>query len=411
MFTFNSYSGLLLIGCVQALVFAIILLVRWQREERLHDLLASLILMVGGLYAAQWMFGFASWYDEQDWRSTVMFYIEWDHLAALGPLIWLYFRSVTNTDFRWERRYWLHFLPAIIFFVLPVANTIYDFIFYAWLGGNSFEGFGGSRGPAMEFKHANPVMGSIDTFEDAFARLQLPIYLVLTLKEYRKYRTYIANQFANETEYFLQGLRVLLYTFLIGIGLAFLSELTAILNGIDSYSDVWPRYFAISILVYAAAIQFFRLDARQTRELKFDPSPKLQSEMKEELPEDLEQWIAKLEEQLEAHHDFLEPDLKLADLSERIGANTSILSKVINAHYGKNFNDFINAKRCERFLHRLENGEHKQHTLLSLALDSGFNSKSTFNRSFKKQMGYSPGQAIKNLDALGSNDDLTRPKT
>jgi len=407
MFNFNPYSGLLLIGCVQAFVFSVILLFRWKRDERLHDLFASLTLIVGGLYAAQWMLGFAGWYDDRDWRSTIMFYIEWDHLVALGPFIWLYFRSLTNTDFRWENKYWLHLLPAMLFAMLPICLSAYDFIGHALLGGNAFEGFGGSRGPAMEFKHTNSIMGFIDTAEDVIARLLLPIYLILTLKQYRSYRSYVANQFANGVEYNLSGLRVLLYTFLVGIGLAYFSEVVAVVSGIETYSDVWPRYFAISVLVYAAAIQFFRLDARQTRGLKFDPEPKIEVEIKEDQSVDLKRWVSLLDKQLDTHHDYLEPDLKLADIADRIGTNASVLSKVINAHFGLNFNDFINAKRCEAFMTRLHNGEHHQHTLLSLALDSGFNSKSTFNRAFKKQMGISPGQAVKNL---GSNDDLTRPK-
>jgi len=407
MFNFNSYSGLLLIGCLQALIFAVILLLRWRRDERLHDLFAALILVIGGMYAAQWMLGFAGWYDNQDWRSTIMFYLEWSHLTALGPLIWLYFRAVTNTDFVWEKKHWLHFIPALIFTLPPIGAIFYDFIIHALLGGNAFEGFGGSRGPAMDMLNENSFFGVLDTIEDGISKLLLPIYLIFTLKEYRKYRDYVGKQFANGAEYFLPGLRFLLYTFLIGLALAFVSEIFALASGVEAYSDVWPQYFAISVLVYAAAIQFFRLDARQTRQLRFEPETETEPSDKEDLQEDLDRWILKLEKQLATHQDYLEPDLKLADLADRIGANTSVLSKVINAHYGLNFNDFINAKRCEAFMKRLQNGEHKQHTLLSLALDSGFNSKSTFNRAFKKHFGISPGQAVKELV---SNHDLTRPK-
>lgn len=407
MFNFNAYSGLLLIGCMQALVFSTILFIRWRQDDRLHDLLAALILMVGGLYAAQWMLGFAGWYDDQDWRSTIMFYVEWSHLSALGPLIWLYFLSVTNTDFQWERKYWLHFLPALIFSIAPLSFLIYDFLVHALLKGNAFEGFGGSRGPAMEFLNSNKWMGFLDTTEDVFVRIQTPAYLIFTLRAFRNYKSYVADQFANGSEFLLRGLRVLLYTFLFGIGFAFLSEILALASGVEDYSDVWPQYFAVSVLVYASAIQFYRLDTRQTRQLKFNPIPPPKTESTEDQPVDIKRWVAKLENQLNTSHDYLAPDLKLADLADRIGTNTSILSKVINAHYGLNFNDFINSKRCEVFMLRLQNGEHKQHTLLSLALDSGFNSKSTFNRAFKKQMGISPGQAIKDLV---SNDDLKRPK-
>ncbi|MEO0731920.1 MAG: AraC family transcriptional regulator, partial [Bacteroidota bacterium] len=76
-----------------------------------------------------------------------------------------------------------------------------------------------------------------------------------------------------------------------------------------------------------------------------------------------------------------------------------VLSKVINGVYGMNFNDFINARRCEAFLRKIREGDHRRHTLLSIALDCGFNSKSTFNRAFRKHAGISPGQAVRELVA------------
>ena len=87
VFDFNFYSSLLLIGFVQGLVYACLLLLRGLRQDRISDFFAASILLVGALYVAPWMLGFAGWYDAHDWRTTLMFYGSWNNLSLLGPLV------------------------------------------------------------------------------------------------------------------------------------------------------------------------------------------------------------------------------------------------------------------------------------------------------------------------------------
>jgi AraC-like DNA-binding protein len=109
-------------------------------------------------------------------------------------------------------------------------------------------------------------------------------------------------------------------------------------------------------------------------------------------------WSLKLEKHLASERAYLDPELNLTQLAKQLKTNSSQLSKVINTVHGQNFNDFINELRCAAFMQALEAGEHRIRTLLSLALDSGFNSKATFNRAFKKCYGISPGEAAKRID-------------
>lgn len=60
-----------------------------------------------------------------------------------------------------------------------------------------------------------------------------------------------------------------------------------------------------------------------------------------------------------------------------------------------NFNDFINQYRVKAVIKKMEAGEHTIQTLLGLALEVGFNSKSTFNRAFKRHTSRSPNDYIK----------------
>ncbi|WP_273446944.1 helix-turn-helix domain-containing protein [Neolewinella agarilytica] len=412
MFEFNEWSGPLLPGFLQGLVFAAILALRGYREERISDYLAALLLLMGSLYVGQWMLGFAGWYDAHDWRTTLMFYIEWKNLLAFGPLIWLYFRALTNTDFRWERRYWWHFVPLLIVLLEPIIVFLYDWFFWRLIKGAPFEFFYGTRGPAAEWANNDNGFQFWYYGVAAFSFCHLIFYLIKTLKDYRHYRQYLAAEFSNANQLSFSHLRFTLYLMLFGVSLTFLLELGNLIYS-TSYIDSWDSFFVMSVFTFLVAIQFLTISPTATRALRFEPekqtptttpadssNPKPASNPAASaavVDEDLQRWAEKLTQRLDSHEDYLNPDLKMGELASQLRTNSSILSKVINTVHGQNFNDYINGLRCEVFLDKVRAGEHLRHTLLSLALDCGFNSKSTFNRAFRKYAGKSPGQMVREI--------------
>ncbi|HKJ17924.1 MAG TPA: helix-turn-helix domain-containing protein [Xanthomonadales bacterium] len=90
---------------------------------------------------------------------------------------------------------------------------------------------------------------------------------------------------------------------------------------------------------------------------------------------------------------WLDGDLSLQGLAEAVGMSPNNLSQVINDVEKQSFRDFINARRIEGACQRLDQSPHAN--LLELALSCGFNSKSSFNRAFKKFTGKTPSQYIK----------------
>ncbi len=95
---------------------------------------------------------------------------------------------------------------------------------------------------------------------------------------------------------------------------------------------------------------------------------------------------------------YKDPELTLSGLSKKVNSNPSVVSRVINQGYQMNFNDFINKYRVEAVVGMLQKGIYKNQTLLSIAFDCGFNSKSTFNRAFKKSISCSPKEYIIQLE-------------
>jgi AraC-like DNA-binding protein len=107
-----------------------------------------------------------------------------------------------------------------------------------------------------------------------------------------------------------------------------------------------------------------------------------------------DQEALRLKERLTAVMDSERPwqnsELTLADLAARLSTSPHKLSEVLNSQLGQTFYDIVNGYRVREVQRRIAAGEAERVTMLALALDAGFASKSTFNLVFKKHTGQTP---------------------
>ena len=89
---------------------------------------------------------------------------------------------------------------------------------------------------------------------------------------------------------------------------------------------------------------------------------------------------------------YLDADLSLPELANRLAIPSHHLSRVINEQFEANFFDFINQYRIEEVKVRIDNPEYQNLSLLGIAFECGFNTKSAFNRVFKKMTGFTPSE-------------------
>ncbi len=108
-----------------------------------------------------------------------------------------------------------------------------------------------------------------------------------------------------------------------------------------------------------------------------------------------QEMLRRLEEVMAQDRPYLDPRLSLGDLARQADLSTHHLSQLINEHLKTSFYDFVNGYRVEAFKHRIVAGHHQTRTLLAIALDCGFNAKSSFNRIFKKATGQTPSAFVK----------------
>lgn len=118
------------------------------------------------------------------------------------------------------------------------------------------------------------------------------------------------------------------------------------------------------------------------------------SDVSEEVKTQILQGLDKLEKQ----EYFLKQECNSYNVAKKIGTNTTYLSKVINNHYGKNFNTYINDLRINYAIVRLKNDVFfRSYSIQSIAEEVGYKSADSFTRYFKKDTGLNPSFYIKEI--------------
>lgn len=140
-----------------------------------------------------------------------------------------------------------------------------------------------------------------------------------------------------------------------------------------------PRYKQYQEIIFP------KMDGQQTQRLK---KPLLGDKA-------VQKYSDRLNKHIHENKPYLDPDLSLRSLAKQIEIHPNELSWLLNESIGKNFNDFINHFRVINFKTISKDPKSSHITLIGLAYQSGFNSKTVFNTSFKKETGITPGQYLK----------------
>jgi AraC-like DNA-binding protein len=114
-------------------------------------------------------------------------------------------------------------------------------------------------------------------------------------------------------------------------------------------------------------------------------------------PELIEQYKAAIIDAMTVDKIYLNNKLSIYEVSKQLDIPRQYISEVLNVHMNTNFQDFINHYRVNEFVDRLKNDQNKHFTLLGIATDVGFSSKSSFNATFKKIKGLTPTQYKNNM--------------
>lgn len=392
-FDFNEKSSILLVFFLHGLVFATLLLIKGTQSDEKSNYWLSVFTLLCSLYIAPFMFGYAGWYGDKIYRD-ILFYVPFQQLLLLPPVLYYYFKTLFDKSFAFSKKHILHFLPAALYLLYSLIIFITDKIilkeYYFYEDGRDKD---------------------LDTWYQVTGFISLALYLVLSLKLYTRYKKIIYNTVSFADTLLFKWAKRFLIAFLL---LLSIRVLFFILNPEwGEFGKKFWYYVCFSILFYFISISGYVNSIRSLISFndinsdsndKTDVSISLKTNTSQTINDDrndmqdLSVWKEKIENLMLVDKLYENPELTISDLCNQIGTHSKKISEVINQGFGLNFNDFINHYRTKAVINRLEKGDYNTVTLLSIAYDCGFNSKSTFNRAFKRETALTPKEYIeKNL--------------
>lgn len=389
LFDFSFKSSFLLLFFFHGLVFAVLLFIKGIQTNNKPALWLSAFTLLCVLYISPFMLGYAGWYSQQPYRN-ILFYTPLQQLLVLPPLLYFYCRSLFDRSFVFTRKQLLHFLPAALYLLYSCVVVVTDQLV---LGEYYF--YADERDKDFSFWYQAAGFGS------------LLVYLLLSLRSYYTYKQITYNTVSYADSLTFAWAQRFLLAFLL---LLILRALFFFINPEwDEFGRKFWYYLSFSVLFYYISISgyvntvrsvtFFNEPGASLAEKAaehVDPvedEPQQDVAVKKELP-DSDYWKSKIEQLVLDEKLYENPELSVADIAQPLGIAPKKVSQIINQGFAVNFNDYINQHRVKAVIAKLQEGEHSIQTLLAIAYDCGFNSKSTFNRAFKRHTGLSPNAYI-----------------
>ncbi|RBL90497.1 helix-turn-helix domain-containing protein [Chitinophaga flava] len=332
-----------------------------------NRLLAALILAIA-FWLMDHFIRIAGIYDQRpDLYFMPIFYS-----FGFGPLLYFYVRSLVNQNFKFKRIHLLHFIPVALQFALYLTLAFCPFVFKEWYWENVHR----------------PYTYRIE-FDGTWA--SLGIYLIMSVRLLRRYQQWVQNNFSELSKIRLNWLITILIVSMILCFQWFIEILLRDLKGLYFDYDYSVEILGITALVLGVAgirqsnlsgVTYEVTDKQMAEDAKalFEPDPEI---------------LNRIREAMEKQQLYLNPGLTLVDLAQAIKLNPKVVSRHINTGYQKSFNDYVNAYRVEEVKRKLTPANLEKTTIISIAMDAGFNSKTTFNRIFKEFTGMAPSEFIR----------------
>jgi AraC-like DNA-binding protein len=305
-----------------------------------------------------------------------------------GPILYFYVLFMTKSGKKFSHINLLHFIPFLVFFVVSVLfreQRVFS---------NLSDFFVQDKIISLRIVYGTCFFVSIST------------YSILAFIAIRNHQRNLKNLVSYTSgKLTLNWLKIISISFYVSYIIFFI---LGGLNIIVSFIPFDPYY---TIFVFIALFSFIygfyiirqpdlliALDSdNDDKEIVSDKPPKgyLRSGLKKS---EAEKLLKSLIDFTEMHKPYLDRDLNINIMSDLTGISKHHITEILNEYHDRNFFTFINEYRVNEVIERLKDPHNDNFTLLAIAYDSGFNSKSTFNSIFKLITGLTPTQYSSNLN-------------
>lgn len=383
-------NTILFLGAIQGIILTVILfnVKSNQLSNRLLGTLTFLWAILLSLFALQ---SYGLFYN-----FPHLLYTFSSLIFAWFPLLYLSIKYLISSHNKFQKPDFLHFIP-MIFHVLMFTP------FYLKSGAEKLEIINKNEGYYFW----------ADVVSEEILALQGIVYTILALALIQNYKKNIVDYQSNINSKVLNGYRIgiilALVAWVVGIIGAHIEKLDIDL-GIDLFMIVYLIFVAIIYLLSILTLrspEVFKLSKSELRQVKsktaikspdnkidqikdINQSYKIEEDKNNNLRD--EYLSNMLLELMKKEKPYLNPDLSLQEMAEKLNVSRHNLSAIINQQQKMNFYEFVNAYRIEEVKQLMKTPENKNKNNYDLAFDAGFNSKASFYRIFKQVTHQTPSE-------------------
>ena len=354
----NIYNLLIAFCMLQGFIFGSIL---FFRNKFNHHLKYLGVLVLFFSFYILWVLKFDFGLQEQ---LPNLQFLPALFIWGIGPAFYIYFKLYLGQSISLKKIY-KYFIPLLL------EQLYFNMITLIWWSNN------------WNYSEMNTIekllVNSVFSVEHLVGIIIIGFYII---KSFQLIRKKDLHNSINSISFFFYSL---FFTYLIWANYSFYDALYFNFN--LPPSNFYTFYIILSILLYSISILGFRLNNSKFSLVSIT-SESIITIKALELANRIESIVE--EEEL-----YLNPDLNLNYLSKLLEVTPNKISRTINLVKNQPFRDFINQYRVENFKKRLNSSDLEKHTIISIAYDSGFNSKSSFQRIFKNYEGMTATDYIK----------------
>ena len=347
-----------------------------KRDKRCADYVLSAFLAISAITLA--LAYMEIFNREHSYIFPLFLNLSTPFVLLLGPSLWLYVKCLTTNNFKIKSLHLLLLIPFVVVFLIFLNN---DYL--------NPEATRVAMDSKEAFRHS--IIFPLVMLLIAISNIG---YTLWGLQMIKRYRERVKSFYSGSDRHELKWLRFLLIISFIAY------SMISALYIVDSALNLMP-FKTLQVLGFSIAstfiivIGFFGL--KQGDLFASVPVPDEVITVKEKIESNGvskgdEKFVAELLEFMREKRPFLNPELNLESLSSSLKVTQDYLSGVINGSLNMNFYDFVNHYRVEEFKSLCKDPVKRKLTIIALAFDSGFNSKATFNRVFKKSTGLTPSE-------------------
>ena len=382
----NLIKTFLLLGFLQSILIAFALF--RIKGKRLPNALLAFHLLSWGLMC---FYRYSS-FQKKDFLLAYHFTLKFNYVVETVMFVFafLYIKYLATEEKHFSKKDYLHFIPALVtfillipFFVMPVQQKV-----------------------QVHMARVDEYYQILEFVLFFVSIIQGILYFAFSFKYIKQYHLKLKENYSNtsvRTIYWMQiMLGGVLSMLIFGLAGVFLGHRTQIIYN--------TMYFIVGLSIYVVA--YYMLIQNSLFSNMYDSDVVIPNLAYSDTESDLKLYnqaggldvmysktiIQELERIMNEERIFLFHDLSLNSVAQRINIPKQHISEVLNKTLGTNFFDYVNTYRVEEAKRKLKDKAMEKYTLIALGIESGFNSKASFYRNFRKYENMTPLEFKQQID-------------